>query len=63
MRYNIVLLIGALVLIALLSLRALKQFVYLAFTLLSLKIVWIAIILIVVLAWIRKQAGLSRKIK
>ncbi len=57
------LLIGGLVLIALLSLRALKQFIYLSFTLLSLKIVWYAIILFVVLTWIRKQTGPTRKVK
>ncbi len=63
MRYNILLLLGVLVVIALLSLRALKQFIYLSFTLLSLKVVWFAIILFIVLTWIKKQTGLSRKVK
>ncbi len=63
MRYNVLLLLGGLVLIALLSLRALKQFIYLSFTLLSLKVVWFVIILFVALTWIRKQTGLSRKVK
>ncbi len=63
MKNHKVLLIGGLVLIALLSLKALKQFISLSLTLLSLKAVWFVLILLFVLTWIRKQSNLSRRAK
>jgi hypothetical protein len=63
MKHYKVLLIGGLILIALLSLKAFKQFIYLSFTLLTLKAVWLVLILLFVLTWIKKQANVSRKVK
>jgi len=63
MKHHKVLLIGGLVLVALLSLKVFKQFLYLSFTLLSLKAVWLVLILLFVLTWIKKQATVSRKVK
>ena len=63
MRYQKLLLIGGLVLVALLSLKAFRQFIYLSFTLLTLKAVWFVLILLFVLAWIKKQTDGSRKVK
>ena len=63
MRYNKVVLIGCLVLIVLLSLKAFKQFIYMSFTLLSLKAVWLVLILYFVLTWLRKQTNVTHKVK
>ncbi len=47
-------LIIGLVIVALLSLKVLKQFIKLAFTLLSLKIVWLGLIVLFLLVWAKK---------
>ena len=49
MKFDKLLLIGGLILAAWLTLKSLKQFVYLSFTLLSLKIVWILLIVLFLL--------------
>ena len=63
MKNHKVLLIGGLVLIALLFLKAFRQFISLSLTLLSLKAVWLVLILLFVLTWIKKQTNMSRKVK
>lgn len=47
-------LIIGLVIVALLALKLFKQFIRLAFTLLSLKMVWLVIIVLVLLMWAKK---------
>ncbi len=63
MKTNTVLLIGGILLLAALALKSLKQFIYLSFTLLSLKIVWILLIVIFILTSIRKYTQESRESK
>ncbi len=50
-----ILFIGALLLAAYLALKSLKQFIYLSFTLLSLKIVWILLLVLGFLTFARKR--------
>jgi hypothetical protein len=63
MKTDKILLIGALILAASLVLKSIKQFVYLSFTLLTLKFVWILIIVLVVLLSLKKKTRSSREIK
>ncbi len=63
MKTNTVLLIGGILLLAALALKSVKQLIYLSFTLLSLKIVWILLVLIFILTYIRKYTQASRESK
>lgn len=54
MRSNKFILALGIVLLAMLAVKSLKQFVYLSFTLLSLKIVWVGIIIFVLFMYIKK---------
>ena len=58
-----ILLIGGLVLIAGLALKSIKQFIYLSFTLLTLKFVWILLIVLFILMSLKKKARSSREMK
>lgn len=55
-QFDSILLIIGVIFAGLLALRSLKQFIYLSFTLLTLKIVWMALLLIVVLMMVRKKS-------
>ncbi len=49
------LLIAAVLLVVYLALKSLKQFIYLSFTLLTLKIVWILLIVLALLIYAKKR--------
>ncbi len=49
------LLIAAVLLVVYLALKSLKQFIYLSFTLLTLKIVWILLIVLALLIYTKKR--------
>ncbi len=49
------LLIAAVLLVVYLALKSLKQFIYLSFTLLALKIVWIILIVLALLIYAKKR--------
>jgi hypothetical protein len=61
MKIDKLLLAGGITLAVFLTLKSIKQFVYLSFTLLSLKIVWIALIVLFALSVIKKRTQPSRK--
>ena len=61
MKIDKILLIGGILLLAALALKSLKQFVYLSFTLLSLKIVWILLILFFILLSLKKYTSRESK--
>ncbi len=61
MKIERILIIGGLILIAALALKSLKQFVYLSFTLLSLKIVWVLLILFFILLSLKKYISRESK--
>ncbi len=63
MKTDKILLVGALVLAGSLVLKSIKQFILLSFTLLTLKFVWILIIILVVLTSLKKKTQSSREIK
>ena len=63
MKFDKILLIGGLVVAASLVLKSIKQFIYLSFTLLTLKFVWIVIIVLFVLMSLKKKTRSSREIK
>ncbi len=63
MRINKLLLIACIILLAGLALKSLKQFIYLSFTLLSLKIVWMVLIVLVILSSLKKSSPSSRDSK
>ena len=54
MKYNKFILVLGIILLAMLAIKYLKQFVYLSFTLFSLKIVWVGIIIFVLFTYIKK---------
>jgi len=54
MKYNKFILVLGIILFAMLAVKYMKQFVYLSFTLLSLKIVWVGIIIFVLFMYIKK---------
>ncbi len=54
MKFNKFILVLGIILLAMLAVKYLKQFVYLSFTLLSLKIVWVGIIIFVLFTYIKK---------
>jgi len=49
-----ILFIAGILLLATLAMKSLKQFVYLSFTLLSLKFVWILLIVILLLTYLKR---------
>ncbi len=61
MKIDKILLIIGVFLLAALALKSLKQFVYLSFTLLSLKIVWILLILFFILLSLKKYTSRESK--
>ncbi len=61
MKIEKILLIGGILLLAALALKSLKQFVYLSFTLLSLKIVWILLIVLFILLSLKKSTSRESK--
>jgi hypothetical protein len=60
MKVNKILLIGGLVLAAGLALKSIKQLIFLSFTLLTLKFVWILILVLIILTSLKKKAQSSR---
>ncbi len=54
MKVDKILFIGGIILLAALALKSIKQFIYLSFTLLSLKIVWILLIIFFILLYFKK---------
>ncbi len=63
MKSDKLLLIGGLIVAASLVMKSIKQFIYLSFTLLTLKFVWILIILLFILSSVKKKPPSSREIK
>ena len=63
MKFDKLLLIGGLIIAASLVLKSIKQFIYLSFTLLTLKFVWIVIIVLFILMSLKKKTRSSREIK
>ncbi len=61
MKLNKILLIGGILLLAALALKSIKQFIYLSFTLLSLKIVWILLIVFFILVYFKKYTSPESK--
>ena len=59
---KIILIVGA-VLLAALAFKSLKQMIVLSFTLLSLKIVWVLLIVLYLLTLLRKHTQSSRDVK
>lgn len=59
---KIILIVGA-VLLAALTLKYLKQMIFLSFTLLSLKIVWVLIIILFLLTYMKKHTQPTRQNK
>jgi hypothetical protein len=60
MKVNKILLIGGLILAAGLALKSIKQLIFLSFTLLTLKFVWILILVLIILTSLKKKAQSSR---
>jgi len=63
MKFDKILLIGGLIVAASLVLKSIKQFIYLSFTLLTLKFVWIVIMALFILMSLKKKTRSSREIK
>ncbi len=63
MKSDKLLLIVGLIVAASLVMKSIKQFIYLSFTLLTLKFVWILIILLFILSSVKKKPPSSREIK
>jgi len=59
MKSNKFILVLGIILLAMLAVKSLKQFVYLSFTLLSLKIVWVGIVIFVLFTYIKKAFAVS----
>jgi len=59
MKFDKILLIFGLILFAGLALKSIKQFIYLSFTLLTLKFVWIFLIILFVLMSLKKKSQSS----
>jgi hypothetical protein len=60
MKVNKILLIGGLILAAGLALKSIKQLIFLSFTLLTLKFVWILILVLIIFTSLKKKAQSSR---
>jgi uncharacterized membrane protein len=63
MKFDKILLIGGIIVAAGLALKSIKQFIYLSFTLLTLKFVWILIIVLFILMSLKKKTRSSGEIK
>jgi hypothetical protein len=63
MKFDKILLIGGIIVAAGLGLKSIKQFLYLSFTLLTLKFVWILIIVLFILLSLKKKTRSSRELK
>jgi membrane-associated PAP2 superfamily phosphatase len=63
MKFNKLMLISCMVLAVVLAFKSLKQFVVLSFTLLSLKIVWLVLIVLFILTSVKKQSRTSNDAK
>jgi len=63
MKFDKTLLIFGLILLAGLALKSLKQFIYLSFTLLTLKFVWIFIVVLYILISLKKKTQSSNETK
>ncbi len=59
MKFDKALIIIGLILIAGLALKSIKQFIYLSFTLLTLKFVWIFLIILFILMSLKKKSQSS----
>jgi|GEM_PF-2702443 hypothetical protein len=59
MKFDKILLIFGLILVAGLALKSIKQFIYLSFTLLTLKFVWIFLIILFILMSLKKKSPSS----
>jgi len=59
MKFDKILFIFGLILIAGLALKSIKQFIYLSFTLLTLKFVWIFLIILFILMSLKKKSPSS----
>ncbi len=59
MKFDKALIIICLILIAGLALKSIKQFIYLSFTLLTLKFVWIFLIILFILMSLKKKSQSS----
>ncbi len=63
MKSDKILLIIGILLLASLALKSLKQFIYFSFTLLSLKVVWILLVLFFVFQYLKKYTQSSHESK
>jgi membrane-associated PAP2 superfamily phosphatase len=63
MKFDKIILICGIVLVLVLALKSLKQFVMLSFTLLSLKVVWLVLIVLFILMSVKKQSRSSHDTK
>jgi ABC-type siderophore export system fused ATPase/permease subunit len=61
MKFEKILLIGGIIIVASLALKSIKQLIYLSFTLLSLKVVWILLIILFILKSFKKRTQPSRE--
>jgi len=58
-----ILIVAGIILALSLAFKSLKQFVYLTFTLLTLKVVWVALVLIIFALIVRKKLRSMRVVK
>jgi hypothetical protein len=63
MKSDKIILIAGVVLLAGLAFKSLKQMIFLSFTLLSLKIVWVLLIVLYILTVLKKHTRSSRDVK
>ncbi len=63
MKSDKIMLTAGIILIAALTLKSLKQFIFLSFTLLSLKIVWVLLVVLLLLMSLKKRTHSSRNTK
>jgi tartrate dehydratase beta subunit/fumarate hydratase class I family protein len=61
MKFENIFLVGLIVIAAALALKSIKQFIYLSFTLLSLKAVWVLLIILFILTSLKKRTQPSGK--
>ncbi len=63
MKSDKIILIAGVVLLAALAFKSLKQMIFLSFTLLSLKIVWVLLVVLYILTVLKKRTRSSRDVK
>lgn len=63
MRFQKTAFIGLIIIAAVLTLKSIKQLIYLSFTLLTLKFVWVVLIFLFVLSSVKKRSQPSGKNK